>query len=94
MEQNCILAAGFIKHGTDIHPSIESYCLPPDHTLVLYADIRHRMNKKQSGDRKHTQTHTYNLIRGAHVRQGTSTKIDPALFMWDLIYNVSLIPSL
>ena len=46
MEQNCISAAGFKKNVIDTHLSIEGDVLPPNHTLVIYADIRYTMNKK------------------------------------------------
>ena len=41
VERNCILAVSFMKHGTAMYPSVDSNDLPPDHTIVIYADISH-----------------------------------------------------
>ena len=83
MERNCISAAGFKKHVIDTHPSIESDDLPPDRTVVIYADSRPTMNKKSKVKIDNVLRHRITTLCGdAHVKQGSSTKVDPALCLY------------
>ena len=74
---------GTKKHVIDTHPLIESDDLPPDHTIVIYADIKHTMNKKNKVKIDNVLRHRIITLCGdAHVKEGTSTKVDPGLCLY------------
>ena len=83
MERKYISAAGLKKHVIDTHPSIESDDLPLNHTIIIYADIRHTMNKKSKVKIDKVLRHRIITSCGdAHVKQGSSPKVDPALCLY------------
>jgi len=84
VERNCISAASFKKHVTSTHPSVESNDDPPDHTIVIYANITHAKSKKCKV-RRIDNVLRHRIITScgdAHVKVGKSKKIDPALCLY------------
>ena len=83
MEQTCTSAAGFKNHVIGTHILIESNDLPPGHTIVIYADIRHTMNKKIKVKIDNVLRHRIiTSCDDAHGKQGSSTKVNPALCLY------------
>ena len=83
VERNCISAACFKKHVISTHPPVESDELPPDHTIVIYADIKHTLSKKCKVTIDNVIRHRIITSCGdAHVKVGKSKKVDPALCLY------------
>ncbi len=78
-ERNSIQKSLFQKHIKATHPSITSNKLPPNHTLIIEANISSSVSKKsQHKIDRHLKNRILTTCGDADVMSGTK-HIDPAL---------------
>jgi hypothetical protein len=81
-ERNSIQKALFRKHINTTHPSITSNKLPPNHTLIIEANISSSVSKKsQHKIDRHLKNCILTTCGDADVMSGTK-HIDPALCIY------------
>ena len=90
-ERNAISAGNCRKHILATHPSFDSIQSPPEHTIVIEADIRSSASKQKSRKIDNVIRHQIITTCGdANVRNGTKG-VDPALCLYKGCYLICTI---
>ena len=81
-ERNAISAGNFKRHLLDTHPTFDSQELPPEHTIVVEADIFSSVSDQRNVNVDNVIRHRIITTCGdANVKYGTH-KVDPALGLY------------
>ena len=90
-ERNAISAGNFGKHVIVTHPHVNENRLPPDHTIIIEADIRSSSSKRSKQKIDNVLRHRIITSCGdAQVKVGTK-HIDPALCLYVGAYVICVI---
>ena len=76
-----IIAAIFNRHVRDTHPTKESTALPPEHTLIIEADIKPREESNEIGGFKSLRRRILELGDG-DAKTKRNTLVDPCLRLY------------
>ena len=91
IERNAISAGNFQKHVMKTHPPVNDDKLPPDHTIIIEADIKSSSSQRSKQKVDNVLRHRILTSCGdAQVRVGTK-KIDPALCLYVGAYVICVI---
>ena len=81
-ERNAISAGNFKRHLLDTHPMFDSQELPPEHTIVVEADIFSSVSDRRNVNVDNVIRHRIRSTCGdANVKYGTY-KVDPSLCLY------------
>ena len=90
-ERNAVAAGNFQKHVIVTHPQVNDHELPPDHTIIIEADIKSSSSKRSRQKIDNVLRHRIITSCGdAQVKVGTK-KIDPALCLYVGAYVICVI---
>ena len=91
VERNAISASNFRNHVMKTHPHVNNNELPPDHTIIIEADIKSSSSKRSKQKIDNVLRHRIITSCGdAQVKVGTK-KIDPALCLYVGAYVICVI---
>jgi hypothetical protein len=91
VERNAISAINFKNHVLRTHPNVNDNNLPPDHTIIIEADIKSSLSKRSKQKVDNVLRHRIMTSCGdAQVKVGTK-KIDPALCLYVGAYVICVI---
>lgn len=91
VERNAISAINFKNHVLRTHPNVNNNNLPPDHTIIIEADIKSSSSKRSKQKVDTVLRHRIITSCGdAQVKVGTK-KIDPALCLYVGAYVICVI---
>ena len=91
-ERNVISAGNFKQHILDTHPTYESIDPPPDHTIVVEADIFSTVSEKREIKIGNSLRHRiFTTCGDDNVKYGGSKKVDPALCLYVGCYLMCVI---